>query len=89
MNHRLQVTNEDHFCKRSLDLEVQVRTLKEKLDRNQNILKVKANEIKRLKALVLYYQKRTHSLKEIISDLKSQKMISDQAEKALNVRIYR
>lgn len=69
-----------------MDLEVQVMNLQEKLKRNKELLKKKSYEIKKLDALVRYYQKRTFSLKELIKDLKSQELINEKTENALNVR---
>lgn len=85
-DQRSQIVDQNHFCKRSLDLEVQVNALSEKLNRCKMLCKEKAIEIKRLNSMVRYYQKRSDSLKDIINNMKSQDLISDEAEEALNVR---
>lgn len=82
----MNVIDEVHICKKSMDLEIKVIALTEKLDRNKEIIKQKAIEIRKLNAQVRYYQKRASSLKDIISNMKSQELICDQAEEVLNVR---
>lgn len=60
----------------------ELRKLVEKLQMN---LKEKSAEVKRLKNLLAYYVQRSKSLKEINECLKSEKLISSDAERELNV----
>lgn len=85
----MQIIDDMHLCKQSIDLEIQVKSLTEKLNRSKELCKEKAKEIKRLNSAVSYYQKRANTLKDIISNMKSQELICDQAEEVLNVRNLR
>lgn len=82
----LQILADVHVCKKSMDLEIQIQQLMVKLKRSEALCKEKANRINKLNALVSYYQKRAKTLKDIISNLKSQELISEHAEQVLNVR---
>lgn len=83
-----KIVDEVHLCKKSMDLEIKVKLLSEKLDRSKALCKEKANQIKKLNSLLGYYQKQAKTLKDIISNMKAQELISDQVENVLNVRNY-
>lgn len=85
---RVELVDEIHVCKKSLDLEIEVKRLSEKLDRMKEMFTAKASQIKKLDSLVAYYQKRAKTLTDIISNMKAQEFISDEAEQVLNVRQY-
>lgn len=75
-----------------MNLQVELTNVQVKMKRLQGICGEKSAEIKRLKNLVSYYQKRTSSMKDIINNLKQQKFRNEDvlnAEDALNVRINR
>lgn len=84
VNH-VQIVEENHICPKSLNLEVKMKNLTEKLNRSKQICADKSKQIKKLNSLLGYYQKRSKSLKEIISNMKNQELISEQTELILNV----
>lgn len=69
-------------------MEIEVKKLTEKLNRSNAITKDKANQIKKLKSMVGHYQKQANKLRDIISNMKEQEFITNEAEEALNVRYY-
>lgn len=79
------IVDDVHLCKKSMDLEIQVKLLTEKLNRSKALCKEKSNQIKKLNSLLGHYQKQSKTLKDIISNMKAQELISDQVEEYLNV----
>lgn len=84
--NNIPIVKDVHICKQSTDLEIQIQILTKKLNRCEVQCKQKAYEVNKLSTLVNYYQKRAKTLKDIISNLKSQELISDHTEQVLNVR---
>lgn len=82
----LSIVNGLHVCQKSINLEFELMKLQDKLRKVQENCTAKSTEIKRLKNLLNYYQKRANSKKDIINNLKQQKLISNKAEEVLNVR---
>lgn len=84
--NRVSVVTSPHVCQKSIDLEFELMKLQTKMKKVQETCTTKSTEIKRLKNLLSYYQKRTNSMKDIINNLKQQNLISNNAEEVLNVR---
>lgn len=82
----MEIVTDVHVCKQSMDMKIQIQTIKKKLSQSEALCKEKAYQINKLNALVGYYQKRAKTLKDIISNMKSQELISEQTEQVLNVR---
>lgn len=82
----MNVINCTHICQKTIDLELELMKSQTKMKKVQDTCNAKSAEIKRLKNLLCYYQKRANSMKEIINNLKQQKLISNNAEGVLNVR---
>lgn len=50
------------------------------------LLNEKGKEIRQLNSLLSHYQRKTRSLKDILSNMKTQALITDHDEEVLNVR---
>lgn len=86
-NHSEQkeIMIDDHLCKKSLDLEIQIQKLNATITTLRARCVTKSNENKRLRNQVSRLRIRTDTLKGLLDDSKEQNLISNEARNILQV----